>query len=717
MGNANRALAGGVLFIFTLSLWFTLSLGVLPGGAPSAYGWAERGHHSIAAMAARAVKMWAPKYMGAKPPKGGEEDAELYEGFAKFMSDRMIALGHLANIPDTSWKDSQNKRRISDMNSPNHYFGPERLLGAPAEMSGEKFAQYLEKIRALTPKYEDIKKQYDGKKPVLEGMPQDKLFSTYSDLGTTPWRAQQLYDLLVAAWKCAKGKEGVAADPKAPVTLPFRLPVDGGLGEKDEPPLPTYACDAKVTRKSDLYAAYVISGILAHFIGDQTQPYHPTADYDGWVTGNGGIHAYFEASVVQALDEALNYDVLATAQDPEFRKTAWESIAPNTAEGVALDLNAPLGVVKLLYGMAIDSLNHKEQVRMADDSFAIVRGKDASGGVALKKSEALPWGDHPRYHKDRKISEAQRVTASHPDVMKGFRPIVVERLATGVVALSRVWFEAWKAGGKPKLSDLNAISLPYPTDPPFIWPDFDLDALAKSKPGFLPDGVAASDALSCKHAGNPVPAVPQVGDGRGDKYRDKYPAEWWKKFSRDGAPDWEVLPQDAGEGEVILSKRTELGIFSNFAATAIEFKGKRYASIEGFWQMMKFPEGKDDPRLKDPKIVWKYTREQVAQMTAFDAKHAGDHAGDNMKKLGITWITFEGKQLEYKGKDQDAHYALIFGITREKVAQHAEVKRLLLATGDLILCPDHKVSEVPTKAYRYYDMYMQIRAEMQRGGE
>lgn len=54
---------------------------------------------------------------------------------------------------------------------------------------------------------------------------------------------------------------------------------------------------------------------------------------------------------------------------------------------------------------------------------------------------------------------------------------------------------------------------------------------------------------------------------------------------------WEILPQAAGPQEVILSKRNELGILSNFAATPFTFHGKRYAIVEGFWQMMLYPEG------------------------------------------------------------------------------------------------------------------------------
>ena len=38
-----------------------------------------------------------------------------------------------------------------------------------------------------------------------------------------------------------------------------------------------------------------------------------------------------------------------------------------------------------------------------------------------------------------------------------------------------------------------------------------------------------------------------------------------------GAPAWEIFPQDAKAGEVILSKRNELGLLSNFAPTPFAF--------------------------------------------------------------------------------------------------------------------------------------------------
>src|SRR5260221_12293688 len=194
----------------------------------------------------------------------------------------------------------------------------------------------------------------------------------------------------------------------------------------------------------------------------------------------------------------------------------------------------------------------------------------------------------------------------------------------------------------------------------------------------------------------------------------KYPARWWTPVSTNGAPSWEILPQEAGPGEVILSKRNELGLLSNFAATPFTFRGKRYASLEGFWQMMKYPEDANDPRATFPGLEWKLTREQISQLTAFDAKHAGSAADANMKKMGITWITFEGKRLEPRSTTSDEYYKLIVEATRAKVAQNSEVQKVLLATGDLVLRPDHhQVPDAPA-SWRYYEILTTIRTQLQK---
>jgi predicted NAD-dependent protein-ADP-ribosyltransferase YbiA (DUF1768 family) len=194
--------------------------------------------------------------------------------------------------------------------------------------------------------------------------------------------------------------------------------------------------------------------------------------------------------------------------------------------------------------------------------------------------------------------------------------------------------------------------------------------------------------------------------------RTNFPAHWWTPVPREGAPAWEILPQEAGPGEVILSKRNELGLLSNFAPTPFTFRGRRYASLEGFWQMMLYPENSKDPRATYPGLDWKYTREQVAGMTSFEAKAAGQLAEENMRRMRIGWVGFEGRRFDYRSRTPGEHYRLIVAATREKVRQNPEVRRVLLATGGLVLRPDHHQEPEAPPEWRYFEILTRIREDL-----
>ncbi|HEX4121898.1 MAG TPA: NADAR family protein [Verrucomicrobiae bacterium] len=194
-----------------------------------------------------------------------------------------------------------------------------------------------------------------------------------------------------------------------------------------------------------------------------------------------------------------------------------------------------------------------------------------------------------------------------------------------------------------------------------------------------------------------------------------YPARWWTPVSKAEAPGWEILPQESKPGEVILSKRNELGLLSNFAPTPFVFHHRRYASLEGFWQAMKYPENPADVRATFPGVRWRCTRAEVGQMTGFNAKRAGDLANTNMTVMHIDWVTFEGHRMEYRPAQPGDHYRLIVAITWQKVLQNAEVRRVLLSTGKLVLEPDHYQEPNAPAAWRYYEILTDIRSRLQSG--
>jgi predicted NAD-dependent protein-ADP-ribosyltransferase YbiA (DUF1768 family) len=195
-----------------------------------------------------------------------------------------------------------------------------------------------------------------------------------------------------------------------------------------------------------------------------------------------------------------------------------------------------------------------------------------------------------------------------------------------------------------------------------------------------------------------------------NKHKHQYPEHWWKALAKEKTQWWEVPPQAANAGEVILSKRNELGILSNFAATSFIFRGKKYASVEGFWQAMKYPEEKLDNSI-DPRHDWKllHTRDQVSMMVGLEAKAAGDEAEKIMQEKKVDWVSFEGKKITYCSTTPAEHYQLIREAMLAKLEQNPDVKQILLATGNLKLRPDHIEEDCRAPEWKYYQLWMEIR--------
>lgn len=192
-----------------------------------------------------------------------------------------------------------------------------------------------------------------------------------------------------------------------------------------------------------------------------------------------------------------------------------------------------------------------------------------------------------------------------------------------------------------------------------------------------------------------------------------FPADWWREVPRSEAAGWEILPQDAAPGEVILSKRTELGIFSNFGATPFVIDGIAFASVEGLWQSLKYPDPqiKDDPR--HAILSWPYTRAQVEMMVGFEAKKAGNIANEIYKEHGLNNVNWGGHFFNYvdHSSGSEFHYELIKRALKAKLDQNKGLWDLLLQTGCLKLRSDHQASSKEPPSFRYYEILMILRNE------
>lgn len=202
---------------------------------------------------------------------------------------------------------------------------------------------------------------------------------------------------------------------------------------------------------------------------------------------------------------------------------------------------------------------------------------------------------------------------------------------------------------------------------------------------------------------------------QGQSLLDGFPDRWWQPVPADQLPGWEIPPQAADriKGEVILSKRNELGQFSNLGDTPFILDGDRYESVEALWQSTKYPENDGDDRLKNPNVVWKRTRQQVRALSGFEAKAAGSEANANMKALGINWVTYQGKQMRVTGASLQDFYNLIYRACRAKLNQNPQLKDLLMSTKNLKLMPDHNEYNGAPPVYFYADIFTKIRSEIQ----
>jgi hypothetical protein len=194
-----------------------------------------------------------------------------------------------------------------------------------------------------------------------------------------------------------------------------------------------------------------------------------------------------------------------------------------------------------------------------------------------------------------------------------------------------------------------------------------------------------------------------------------YPAQWFQEVPRSEAHSWEILPQDAKTGEVILSKRTELGVFSNFAATPFILDGKSFASVEGLWQSLKYPDPEMPHDIRHTVSEWPHTRDAVAAMVAFEAKDAGNAAKNIYLRYNFHMVNWFGYFFDYTNHPEGSayHYVLIKRALKAKLDQNPGLWDLLMKTGCLVLKPDHYVEENDPPSYRYYQIFMELRSERQ----
>jgi hypothetical protein len=301
-------------------------------------------------------------------------------------------LGHLSNVPDIVWRN--RGEAMEKMNAPTHFLDLEYVS---PELS---FATTPRTLVAALDRMKDLcaRRPKGYVCPALEGSSPDE-----NSAGTAPWRVGQLFRLAVASLKAA------------------------GAGEE---------IDDAVDR------AFLAAGLMSHFVGDLGNPYHATRNYDGWESGQGGIHSYFESALVSSYRLDLDQEVFDAALAGHGLKRITSRI-PAADRSVQSDRP-----VALALALAFDSHTRLDAANAIDKKVAVTKpSRVGSDGKSLRAERRDP-----------------------AEVRAKFHDLTVERLATAAEVLADLWFLAWKEAGMPDFKGYQSHA--YPVDPDFIRPDY-----------------------------------------------------------------------------------------------------------------------------------------------------------------------------------------------------------------------------------------------------
>ena len=199
-------------------------------------------------------------------------------------------------------------------------------------------------------------------------------------------------------WK--EAKEALSEDTlMAYGIVPYHIPRD--LGRL-----------TKAFRNKDLYNILKISADIGHYIGDAHVPLHTTENYNGQMTGQKGIHGFWESRLPELFGAQYDFFVGKAyfIENPQLE--AWEAV--------------------LEAHTALDSVLSFE--RVLNDSFPADKkyGFESRNRVVIRN-----------YSRD--------YAAAYHDMLGG---MVERRMRASIQRIGAFWYTAWKRAGSPDLSDL-----------------------------------------------------------------------------------------------------------------------------------------------------------------------------------------------------------------------------------------------------------------------
>lgn len=316
-------------------------------------------------------------------------------GLKSFLQGRGHTLGHLCNVPDIYWKSLP--KEISRVGDPTHFIDPE-VIGLP--------------IEKISLNFQALEKEHTGQENHF--MIGRKIISVPEEFGSLWWRVDQFMTLISSRAEAFK------------ISPP---PID----RKQEQ-------DEQLPYNREVYSMMVHMGILGHFVGDAGQPLHNTADYDGYNSGHGGLHSYYEEQTVSEAPANLEGRIYERAKNLQL---SWMKKGTVTA-------------------------------RMRE--FSAMIAKDLS--PIFKKDPVIKKSILEREKGMVLRTPAERKPAKVG--WKNFETLTIKQMASSAKLLAIFWDEAYVALGRPDLSAYRSFR--YPFTPDFIPPDYLQEPSKKQSP-------------------------------------------------------------------------------------------------------------------------------------------------------------------------------------------------------------------------------------------
>ena len=153
---------------------------------------------------------------------------------------------------------------------------------------------------------------------------------------------------------------------------------------------------------------------------------------------------------------------------------------------------------------------------------------------------------------------------------------------------------------------------------------------------------------------------------------------------------------DACREPVNISSRSSdesVQLISNFADTPFSLHGRHYASVEGLWQGLKFPD--EESRLR------------IAALHGFEAKLAGADASP------ADVLSWESRAIRVGTWE---HWAVMYEACWAKFTQHVAAHQALMGTGTRPLTHRSRRDSRTIPGVIMADIWMRIRARLRKNG-